>query len=140
MCSIICFFCFTQSNPTCDKHNYVLNYCKIVESSIDHRVFNFKLDIAWKKDGCAHHGKKTDWPIICTYFTFLTFQNKITLIVRNYMFFVETVIVVLAKTSHKYRPIFGEEFDFISWRSGHYDLFTFRFVALCLYFFCPKVK
>jgi len=30
------------------------------------------------------------------------------------MFFVETLIVLLAKMSHKYRTIFGEEFNLIS--------------------------
>lgn len=78
-------------------------------------MFNFKLDLAWQKDDCAHHGKKTDGPIICTYFIFLLFQNKVTLILRNCMFFVETFIIVLSKMSHKYRPIFVEEFDFIYW-------------------------
>jgi hypothetical protein len=59
--------------------------------------------------------------------------------------FVETVIVVLAKISHKYRPIFGKEFDVISlqrcttWRPGLYDFSHFVFFNVCFFLLESKI-
>jgi hypothetical protein len=98
------FLCFTQRKPTFCQHINALNYYRVFVSSIGYCIFNFELDVAWQIDSSAHYEKVTDWQIICTYFIFLKFKSKISLILRNYMYFLETDIAVLAKMSQKYRP------------------------------------
>lgn len=128
-----------KRNPICDKNTYVISYKNIFVSSIGYRI----LISNWtsgKAGSNAHYEKETYWSIACISFTFLTFKNKINLVLRNDMCFLEWDTAILAKMSKQIAQNWRGTWLYFFWERcsiwqwSRYDLFTFhcfyRFVFL----------